>query len=59
MRQNMKNVMIIDGAINCAYDLFQATDEEFKILFPDDGQDISFIEELPDNHGVVSCLKKL
>lgn len=42
----MKNIMIIDGALNCAYDIFQATDEEFKLLFPDPGQDIAFIEEV-------------
>jgi hypothetical protein len=42
----MKNIQIIDGADNCAYDIFGATDEEFSQIFPELGQDIAFIEEL-------------
>ena len=42
----MKNVMIIDGADNCAYDIFAATDDEFALMFPGDGQDIAFIDEI-------------
>ena len=41
----MKNIQIIDGAENCTYDIFAATDEEFLIIFPP-GQDIAFIEEV-------------
>jgi len=41
----MKNIQVIDGANNCSYDIFAVTDEEFKILFPDPGQDIEFIED--------------
>jgi hypothetical protein len=29
----MKNIQIIDGADNCAYDIYQITDEDFKIIF--------------------------
>lgn len=28
----MKNIQVIDGAMNCAYDIFAATDEEFKLI---------------------------
>lgn len=42
----MKNILLIDGADNCAYDIFQVTQSEFKVLFPEDGQDIAFIEDL-------------
>lgn len=42
----MKNIQVIDGAENCTYDIFAVTDEEFKILFPDPGQDIEFIEDV-------------
>lgn len=41
----MKNIQVIDGAVNCAYDIFAATDEEFALIFPD-GQDIAFIDEV-------------
>lgn len=43
---DMKNIMIIDGANNCAFDIFQTTDEFFKVIFPEDWQDIEFIEDL-------------
>lgn len=41
----MKNIQIIDGAGNCAYDIFATTDEELSLIFPDD-TDIAFIEEV-------------
>ena len=43
----MKNIQIIDGADNCVYDIFEATDEEFSLLFPS-GQNIAFIDEVYD-----------
>ncbi len=47
----MKNVQIIDGAANCTYDVFAFTDEEFNAVFPLDGQDIEFIEDVLDRLG--------
>jgi hypothetical protein len=41
----MKNIQIIDAAINSVYDIFMATDEEFSLIFPQ-GQDIAFIDEV-------------
>lgn len=41
----MKNIQVIDGAENCAYDIFGATEEEFALVFPA-GQDIAFISEV-------------
>ncbi|HET7833855.1 MAG TPA: hypothetical protein VFK88_12915 [Gallionella sp.] len=41
----MKNIQVIDGAINCVYDIFAATDEEFDLIFPGD-TDIAFIDEV-------------
>lgn len=41
----MKNIQVIDGAVNCVYDIFQATEEEFNEIFPA-GQDIAFIDEV-------------
>jgi hypothetical protein len=45
----MKNIQIIDGAINCVYDIFSATDEEFVLIFPDE-TDIAFIDEVLSRH---------
>ncbi|WP_116812479.1 hypothetical protein [Steroidobacter cummioxidans] len=41
----MKNIQVIDGANNCAYDIFAATEEEFSLIFPA-GQDVAFIDEV-------------
>jgi hypothetical protein len=40
----MKNIRVIDGADNCTYSLFTATDEEFNEIFPDN-TDIEFAED--------------
>ncbi len=41
----MKNIQVIDGALNSVYDIFAATDAEFALIFPGD-QDIAFIDEV-------------
>ena len=41
----MKNVQIVDGAPNATFSVFQATEPEFEIIFPD-GRDIELIEDL-------------
>lgn len=41
----MKNIQVIDGAQNAIFSIFQATDEEFVLLFPDD-TDVSFLEDI-------------
>ncbi|HEV2804208.1 MAG TPA: hypothetical protein VGW57_04665 [Chthoniobacterales bacterium] len=42
----MKNVQIIDGAINCAYSVYEMSDESFRVIFPAEGQDVEFIDDL-------------
>lgn len=44
----VKNIQIFDGADNCVYDIFQVTDEEFQMIFPN-GTDIAFIDEVKRN----------
>jgi len=44
-KPRVKNIQIIDGAVNCVYDIFQATDEEFTTIFPE-GEDVAFIDEV-------------
>jgi hypothetical protein len=41
----VKNIQVIDGAENCVYDVFQATDEEYRSIFPA-GEDVAFIDEV-------------
>lgn len=40
--KGMKNILIIDGADNAVYSVFQATEEEFKAIFPKPDQDLAF-----------------
>jgi hypothetical protein len=47
----MKNIQVIDGTENCTFSIFQATDEEFLLIFPDPGQDVEFSEDLFERVG--------
>ena len=47
-----KNIMIVDGAENCTYDIFQVNQDDFAILFPGEGQDIEFSDELEGRPGI-------
>lgn len=44
----MRTIMVIDGADNCAYDCFLIDDDLFSVIFPLEGQDVEFIEDLVD-----------
>lgn len=41
----MKNIQVIDSAINCAYNIYSVTSEVFEKIFPN-GQDIEFSDDL-------------
>jgi hypothetical protein len=41
----MKNILMIDGAMNATFSVFQATDDEFATLFPN-GQEMDVIEDV-------------
>ena len=41
----MKNIQVIDGALNCTYSIFAATEQEFDVIFPD-GADVEFNDDL-------------
>lgn len=45
----MKNVQVVDGAINCVYDVFALDDADFAPLFPP-GQDVAFIDVVLARH---------
>lgn len=57
----MKNIQVIDGARNCVYDIFAATEEEFVLIFPA-GQDVAFIDEVlerEDSKALDAAFKKI
>ena len=54
----MKNIQVIDRAVNCVYDVSSAADEVFDLIFAP-GTDIAFVEELdqrPDADRVHAAL---
>ncbi|WP_454626886.1 hypothetical protein [Bradyrhizobium cenepequi] len=58
----MKNIQVIDGALNCTFSLFQATDEEFMLLFPAPRQDIQYAEDLaglPQQNDINAALQRI
>ncbi len=46
----MRNIQVIDGANNATFSVFQATEEEFRSIFPD-GQDIELVEDFIERIG--------
>lgn len=59
-RQNrcMKNIQIIDGAMNATFSVFQATDAEFAVIFPD-GRDIEVADDLVNRVGEIEASRVL
>jgi hypothetical protein len=58
----MKNIQVIDGALNCTFSLFQATEEEFLLIFPEPGQEIQYAEdigELPNQDEIAIVLSRI
>ena len=47
----MKNVQVIDDAVNTAYAIYAATEEEFISIFPHTGQDVEFVEDFIERLG--------
>ena len=41
----MKNIQIIDGAVNCSYSIYQAQEEEFFLIFSAPRQNVEFIDD--------------
>jgi hypothetical protein len=47
----LKNIQVIDGALNATFSVFQATEEEFAAVFPAEGQDMELIEDFLERVG--------
>ncbi len=54
----MKNILVIDGAKNCTYSIFQVSEKNFKVIFPNN-QNIEFIEDLIARIGKEKASKTL
>jgi len=50
MGDTVKNIQVIDGADNCTYSIYAATDDEFEVIFPN-GTNVEFIEDFFDRVG--------
>lgn len=58
----MKNIQVIDGALNCTFSVFQVSDEGFALLFPEEGQEIQYAEDLaklPNQQEITTTLEQL
>ncbi|MBK6694777.1 MAG: hypothetical protein IPG50_21585 [Myxococcales bacterium] len=55
----MKNIQVIDGAQNATFSIFQATEPEFALLFPGDGQDMEYSEDLPETPEILRVLQAI
>lgn len=42
----MKNIQVIDGAENCGFTICLIDDADFALVFPGEGQDVEFIEDV-------------
>jgi hypothetical protein len=47
----LKNIQVIDGALNATFSIFEATDQEFAAIFPADGQDMELSEDFHSRVG--------
>ena len=47
----MRNIQVIDGAENSEYAIYAVTDEDFALIFPAEGQNVEFIEDLIERLG--------
>ena len=54
----MKNIQVIDDALNCTYSIFAVEDAEFEMLFPN-GTDIEFNDDLFARLGEAEAAKLL
>ena len=46
----MKNIQVIDDALNCLYEIYEATDDDFEMIFPNN-QDIEFADDFVERVG--------
>lgn len=42
----MKTIQVIDSAVNCSFSIYEATDEDFAVIFCLPDQDVEFVEDI-------------
>jgi hypothetical protein len=47
----LKNILVVDSALNATFSVFQATEEEFAAIFPADSQDLELSEDFFERCG--------
>jgi len=47
----MKSIQFIDSAQNCTYDVFAVTEDNFRLMFPAERQDIEFMGDFIERVG--------
>jgi hypothetical protein len=58
----LKNIQVIDGALNSTFSVFQATDREFALIFSSKDQEIQYSEdlyELPNAQEIDAALRAI
>ena len=41
----MKNIQVVDGAVNCGFPIYATTNDEFRMIFPGLDQDLEIVED--------------
>lgn len=49
--------MVVDGADNCAYPVYEIADEDFSLIFPGEGQDVEFNSDLEARLGTEGVIQ--
>ena len=47
----MKNIQIIDSAVNGSFSVYAVPDDVFQQFFPEHGQDVEFLKDIVDRLG--------
>lgn len=47
----MKSIQIIDGALNCTYDIYLIDEHSFLMIFPGEDQDVEFVDDFVERVG--------
>lgn len=58
MNTKMKNIQVIDGAVNCVYDIFEVSDDDFSQLFGNEA-DIAFAEDFEGRNDLLPVFERI
>lgn len=55
----MKNVQVVDGADNSTFPVYSVTEDDFRLIFAERGQDVEFAQDLVERCGSESAAGQL